>query len=166
MHQFKKGDLVYHPFYGTGTITGIQTLDMSGAEQLYYIVDLAIGEVLMIPIKEAEGAHLHSPMSSEKIIAILFAAPEELADDFRHRREHLKGKINSGNPESVCEALRDLAWRKNTRHLSPGDRRLMVAAKKIVSNVLVRQPDRDIREASQLLESILTRSALAWELPG
>ena len=166
MLKFEKGDLVYHPFYGTGIITGIQTLEVSGAEQLYYIVDLAIGDVLMIPIKEAEEAHLHSPMSTESIIAILFATPMELADDFRHRREHLEGKINSGNPAWVCEALRDLTWRENTRHLSSGDRRLMVAAKKIVSNVLVRLPDRDIREASQLLESILTRSALAWELSG
>ena len=125
MHEFKKGDLVYHPLYGTGTVTGTQTLDMSGTEQLYYIVDLAIGEVLMIPIKDAEDTHLHSPMSSEKVIAIFFATPEELVDDFRHRREHLEGKINSGNPESVCEALRDLAWRENTARLSSGDRRLM-----------------------------------------
>jgi RNA polymerase-interacting CarD/CdnL/TRCF family regulator len=113
MLKFKKGDLVYHPFYGTGTITGTQTLDMSGAERLYYTVDLAIGEVLMILIEEAEEAHLHSPMSTEAIIAVLFATPKELADDFRHRREQLKGKINSGNPEWACEALRDLAWRAN-----------------------------------------------------
>jgi RNA polymerase-interacting CarD/CdnL/TRCF family regulator len=122
MPKFKKGDLVYHPFYGTGKITGIQTLDMSGAEQLYYIVNLAIDEVLMIPIKEAEDAHLHSPMSSEKVIAIFFATPKELVDDFRRRREHLEGKINSGKPAWVCEALRDLAWRESTRHLSSGDR--------------------------------------------
>lgn len=166
MLKFKKGDLVYHPFYGTGTITGIQSLEMSGTEQLYYIIDLAIGEVLMIPIKEAEEAYLYSPMSTEKISDILSATPEELADDFRHRREYLEGKINSGNPERVCEALRDLAWRENTAHLSRGDRALMLTAKKIVSNALVKQPDLDIREASQRLEGILARTTLAWKTSG
>lgn len=139
---------------------------MSGTERLYYIVDLAIGEVLMIPIKDAEEAHLHSPMNVEAVTAILFATPKELADDFRLRREHLEGRINSGNPEWVSEALRDLAWRENTTDLSRGDRRLMVNAKKVVSNILVRQPDRDIREASQLLENILARTALAWKTSG
>jgi CarD family transcriptional regulator len=166
MLKFKKGDLVYHPFYGTGSIAGTRTLEMSGTERLYYIVDLANGEVLMIPIKEAEDSHLHSPLSSEMISDILSATPEELADDFRRRREHLEGKINSGNPERVCEALRDLAWRENTAHLSRGDKTLMASAKKLLSNVLVRQPDLDIREASQLLESILTRSTLAWDVSG
>jgi CarD family transcriptional regulator len=166
MLKFKKGDLVFHPFYGTGTITGIQSLEMSGAEQPYYIIDLAIGEVLMIPIKEAEDAQLHSPTSSEKISDILSATPEELADDFRHRREYLEGKINSGNPEWVCEALRDLAWRENTAQLSRGDKALMVTAKKLLSNALVRQPDLDVREASQRLEVILEQSTLAWNTSG
>jgi CarD family transcriptional regulator len=166
MLKFKTGDLVYHSFHGTGTITGTQTLDTSGTERLYYIVDLVIGQVLMIPIQEAEEAHLHSPTSSETLIDILSATPEELADDFRHRREHLEGKINSGKPEWVCEALRDLAWRENTAQLSRGDRTLMVTAKKLLSNALVTQPDLDIREASQRLEIMLARTTLAWKATG
>lgn len=164
MLKFKQGDLVYHHFYGTGTITGTQTFDMGGTERPYYIVDLVIGEVLMIPIKEAEEAQLHTPTSSETVTAVLSAAPEELADDFRRRREHLEGKINSGDPESVCEALRDLAWRESTTQLSRGDRNLMGTAKKLLSNVLVRQPDMDIQEASQRLDGILARATLAWKI--
>lgn len=166
MLKFKKGDLVYHPFYGTGTITGIETLEMSGTERLYYIVNLAIGEVLMIPIERDEEAHLHPPMSSETVIDILSATPEELADDFRHRREYLEGKINSGNPEWICEALRDLAWRENTADLSGGDRTLMSKAKTLLSNILVKQPDLDIREASQRLEIILKQTTLARKTAG
>jgi CarD family transcriptional regulator len=161
MLKFKKGDLVYHPLYGTGTITGTQTLEVSGTERLYYIVNLAIGEVLMIPIESDEEAHLHQPLSSETVIDILSATPEELADDFRHRRAYLEGKINSGNPESICEALRDLAWREHTAQLSNGDKTLMNKAKTLLSNILVKQPDLNIREASQRLETILEQTSLA-----
>jgi CarD family transcriptional regulator len=161
MLKFEKGDTVYHSFLGTGTITSIQELDLGGSERLYYVVELAIGEVLMIPIKEAEEARLHMPMNPEAIISILSATPVKLADDYRQRREHLEAKINSGNPSQVSEAVRDLAWREHTAQLSRGDRNLMSKAKTLLSNILVK-PDLDIREASQRLEAILKQTALAW----
>jgi CarD family transcriptional regulator len=164
MLKFEKGDTVYHSFFGTGTITSTQKLDLGGTERLYYVVKLAIGEVLMIPIKEAEEARLHTPISPEAIISILSATPEKLADDYRQRREVLETKINSGNPAQVSEAVRDLAWREHTSKLSNGDKTLMGSAKTLLSNVLVNQPDLDIREASQRLEAILKQTALAWKM--
>ena len=119
----------------------------------------------MIPIKEDEEAHLHPPMNSEKIIDILSATPEELADDFRQRREHLEAKISSGNPTQVSEVVRDLTWREHTAQLSTGDKTLMSKAKTLLSNILVK-PDLDIRDASQRLEAILKQTALAWAAGG
>jgi CarD family transcriptional regulator len=166
MLKFEKGDTVYHSFLGTGTITSIQKLDLGGTERLYYVVKLAIGEVLMIPIKEAEEARLHTPISQEAIISILSATPETLTDDYRKRRELLEAKINSGNPAQVSEAVRDLAWRAHTAKLSNGDKNLMGSAKTLLSNILVKQPDLDIREASHRLEAILKQTTLAWKAAG
>jgi RNA polymerase-interacting CarD/CdnL/TRCF family regulator len=166
MPKFRKGDLVYHSFYGTGIITSTQRLDLSGAERLYYVVELTIGEVLMIPIKETGEARLHPPVSPEAISDILFATPEELSDDFRQRRKHIEEKVNSGDPTQIAEVLRDLAWREHTAQLSRGDRGLMRSTKKLLTNILVMQPDLGIWEASRRLETILEQIILVWETSG
>lgn len=166
MPDFKQGDLVYHSFYGTGIITSIQTLDLSGDERLYYVVELAIGEVLMMPIEQAEDARLHPLISPDVITDVLSAKPEELADDARRRREHIEGKINGGDPTQVAEALRDLIWREHTAHLSNGDRKLMGNARKLLANILVMQPDLDTEEASQRLDAMLEKTTLAWGQAG
>jgi RNA polymerase-interacting CarD/CdnL/TRCF family regulator len=141
-------------------------LNLGGTERLYYVVKLAIGEVLMIPIKEAEEGHLHPPVRLETILGVLSATPEKLSDDFRQRRELLETKINSGHAKHVSEAVRDLAWRKHTAQLSNGDKTLMDRAKNLLSNSIVKQPDLDIREAAQRLEVILKQTILAWKLAG
>jgi RNA polymerase-interacting CarD/CdnL/TRCF family regulator len=120
----------------------------------------------MVPIKEAEDARLHAPIRPEAIISTLTATPEKLADDYRQRRELLEAKINSGDPTQVSEAVRDLAWRRHTAQLSNGDQTLMSSAKTLLTNILVKQPDLDIREASQRLEAILEQLTLAWETAG
>ena len=166
MPRFEKGDLVYHSFYGTGIITSIQTLDLSGVERLYYVVELAIGEVLMIPIEETEEARLHPLISQDVIIDVLSATPEKLADDARQRREHIESKVNGGDPKQVAEALRDLIWREHTANLSNGDRKLMLNARKLLTNILVIQPDLDTQEAAQRLEAILEQATLTWKASG
>jgi hypothetical protein len=42
----------------------------------------------------------------------------------------------------------------------------MSSAKTLLTNILVKQPDLDIREASQRLEAILEQLTLAWETAG
>ena len=166
MAKFEKGDIVYHSFYGTGKITSTRSLDLGGAERLYYVVELATGEELMIPIKEVGEAHLHAPLNPEVIIDVLSAAPEELADDHNVRRQHIQGKVNSGNPEQVSEVVRDLAWREYTTQLYSADKKLMSSAKKLLANMLMTESDVNMQEASQRLEAILKQTVLTWKASG
>lgn len=162
MPKFETGDTVYHATHGTGTITDIQTLDVAGTKQLYYVINLAIGEVLMIPVEETEEARLHRPLSAKVITRILTATPEELADDYRQRRHVLETKINSGDPKEVSEAVRDLTWREHTTQLSNGDKKLLMNAKSLLANVLVGEPELDMHAASKHLEDILKEAAQKW----
>ena len=155
MRKFKKGDLVFHACHGAGTVITTQRLDIGGVEGIYYVVELATGSKLMIPVKEAEDLRLRPLITLETIREVLSAIPEELAADFRQRRGDIEEKVNSGDQMQTTEVLRDLAWRERTASLSGGDRELMSSVKKRLVQILAMRPGVDVQEASQLLETLL-----------
>jgi RNA polymerase-interacting CarD/CdnL/TRCF family regulator len=161
MRKFTEGDLVFHPRHGAGTVvSSTQKFDLSGADGLYYVVELATGGRLMIPISQTEEVCLQPLVTPEAIRKVLSAVPEEMASDFRQRRGNIEEKVNSGDQLQSVEVLRDLAWREHTSHLSGGDRDLMSHTKKRLAQILAMQPGMDIQEASRLLETILEQITL------
>ncbi len=163
--MFKKGDIVLHRHYGVGTVTNIQRMKVTEDEQIYYFIDLAIGERLLIPTKQAEELGLSMIVSPEAIISVLSDVPQTLADDFRLRQMEMDQKIGSGDPLRVAEALRDLNWRGQAIKLSSGDVRLMGKAHKFLSSLLAAQPSLDTRSAGQRLDATLKQAILARAAP-
>lgn len=164
--MFKKGDLVLHRHHGVGTVTNIRKMKVTANEQTYYVIDLAIGERLLIPAREAESLGLSTIVSPEAIISVLSDAPHALADDFRLRQTAMDEKIGSGDPLLIAEALRDLIWRGRTVRLSSGDMRLMDKARKFVSSLLAAQPNMDTRSANRRLDAVLEQTVLGWDARG
>ncbi|MBN1313103.1 MAG: hypothetical protein JXB30_16955 [Anaerolineae bacterium] len=158
--MFKKGDLVLHRRHGAGTVVDTQRMQIMANEQTYYVIDLVVGERLLIPVKQSEQLGLSEIVSPEVIIDVLSDVPQELADDFRLRQTEIDRKIGSGDPLRVAEALRDLSWRGQSTKPSSGDVRLMDKAHKFLSGLLAAQPDIDAHEASQRLDTILQQSFL------
>lgn len=164
--MFKKGDLVLHRNYGVGKVINIQRMKVTEDEQIYYIIDLSIGERLLIPTEQAEELGLSTIVSPEAIINVLSDPPQTLADDFRLRQTEMDQKIGSGDPLRIAEALRDLNWRGQAVKLSTGDVRLMGKAHKFLSSLLAAQPSVDARSAGQRLDATLKQAVLAQESPG
>ncbi len=165
MRRFKKGDLVFHSSHGAGTIVSTQKLGLDGANGFYYVVELATGSQLMIPVKEADELRLHPLITLEMIREVLSTLPEDLSSDFRKRRGDIEEKVNSGDQAQTAEVLRDLAWREHTDHLSGGDRDLMSSVKKRLTQILAMQPGLDIHEASRLLETLLEQILRRGQCP-
>ncbi len=159
MRKFTNGDLVFHPRHGAGMIvSSTQRFDLTGADGLYYVVELATGGRLMIPISKTEEVCLQPLITPEAIREVLSAVPEEMASDFRQRRGNIEQKVNSGDQTQSVEVLRDLAWREHTAHLSGGDRDLMSHTKKRLAQILAMQPGMNIEQASRFLEGILEQN--------
>ena len=163
--MFKKGDLVLHRYYGVGTVFNIRKMRITKHEQVYYIIDLAVGERLLLPVDQAEELGLSPIVSSEAIIDVLSDAPQLLADDFRMRQTEIDQKMGSGDPLRIAEVLRDLTWRGYAIKLSTGDLRLMGKAHKFLSGLLAAQPSSDDRSASQRLDATLKQAMLARSMP-
>lgn len=163
MAEFEKGDVVYHSFYGTGKITDTRSIELGGNEQLYYIVKLATGDELMIPVKEdGEDGRLHLPLDPNVVINVLKDTPEELTDDHTMRRKYIQSKISSGKPEQVSEAVRDLTWRAHVLQLHSADKELMNSGKKLLANMLMAEDDVNMKKATQRLDEILTEIIEKW----
>jgi CarD family transcriptional regulator len=162
MLKFKKGELVLHRFFGTGTITGTQTVELRGTSQLYYVIELVTGGTLMVPLQEADEARLHPLISPEMIVDVLSTAPQELADNVSVRRDDLDANINRGDPTRVTEMLRDLTWRDQSNDLSQADKDHVKQAKRLLTSLLVAQPDLDARGAARRLDAMLERTIGAW----
>jgi CarD family transcriptional regulator len=163
--MFKKGDLVVHRYYGLGTVVNIRRMRITADEQIYYIIDLADGERLMIPAKQAEQLGLFALVSSEAINHVLSDAPQPLADDFRLRKTEIDLKMDSGDPLRVAEVLRDLTWRGHAVKLSGGDVRLKGEARKFLSGLLAARPSTDTRSAPQRLDATLKQAILVRGMP-
>jgi len=134
-------------------------------ERIYYIIELADGERLLIPAKQAARLGLSALVSSEAIIHVLSDAPQSLAEDSHLRKTEIDQKMDSGDPLRVAEVLRDLTWRGHTVKLSGGDVRLKSEARKFLSGVLEARPSTDTRSASQRLDATLKQAIRVRDMP-
>ena len=60
------------------------------------------------------------------------------------------------------EMLRDLTWRDQSKDLSQADKDHVKRAKKLLTSLLVAQPDLDARGASRRLDAMLKQTIGAW----
>lgn len=160
MAKFNNGDLVYHTHHGAGTVISTRKMEVSGSSRLYYVVELASGSRLMLPVDEA--GRICSLRTLKAISDVLSATPEDLAVDYRQRRTGIEEKINSGDQLQSAEVVRDLAWREHNAQLSNTDKEFMKNMKKRIVDILSIQTDLDIQEASQWLELSLQEIIVAW----
>jgi RNA polymerase-interacting CarD/CdnL/TRCF family regulator len=157
---FKGGDLVYHAHLGAGTVICTRKVDLDGSSQPYYVVELASGSKLMLPVTQA--GQICSLKTLKAIGEVLSATPEDLAVDYRQRRSGIEEKINSGDQLESAEVFRDLAWREHTDRLSGTDREVMNDMRKRLIDILSIQADLDIQEAARWLEAKLQKITLSW----
>lgn len=162
MAKFKDGDLVYHAKHGAGTVSGTRKVEVGGSRQLYYVVKLASGSELMLPVSQAEC--MHALRSAKAISRVLSATPENLAVDFRQRRTVIERKISSGDPLESAEVYRDLMWRDHNGRLSNSDREFMNSMRKRLIDILSIQKDSDIQDASRWLDAKLQKITGEWSL--
>jgi len=160
--MFKPGEMVMHPRHGTGIVVEVKHLKITDQETPYYLVSLATGDKLLVPVTR-DGEDVLIPVTRpEDINKALSAAPQDLSTDFRQRTLDVEKKIASGDSILVAEALRDLAWRRHSSKLSNGDVRLMEKARKALANMLASKPKMDLREAMRRLDDMLEEVVSAW----
>ena len=138
--MFKVGDLAVYPAHGVGLIEKIETQEISGCRQDFYVMRiLDNGMIIMIPTNNVENVGLREiiePTEVPKLYSILKKRDVPIDNQTWNRRyREYMDKIKTGSVFEVAEVYRDLLILKVEKDLSFGERKMLDTAR----NLLVKE---------------------------
>lgn len=135
--MFKIGEMAVYPAHGVGVIEAIESRDISGNKQDYYIMRLlSNGMTIMIPTDNAQSVGLREVIPFKeisKVYKILKDRDVEIDNQAWNRRyrEYME-KIKTGSVFEIATVLRDLYLLKSEKDLSFGERRMLDTARSLL----------------------------------
>ena len=138
--MFKIGDLAVYPSHGVGVIERIETRQISGNSQDFYIMRILENDmIIMIPTKNVENVGLRELIRQKevpKLYSILKKKKTMMDNQTWNRRfREYTEKIKTGSVYEVAEVYRDLLTLKIEKELSFGERKMLDTAR----NLLVKE---------------------------
>lgn len=161
--EFEAGDFVVYPAHGVGRVEGIETHSIAGLEvQLYAITFEKERMTLKVPVTKAKNSGLRRLSSKDRIKTAL----ETLQGRSRVRRtmwsrraQEYEAKINSGDPVSIAEVVRDLYRGLDQSDQSYSERQIYQAALERLARELAAVERIDEFKATERLEQVLQKAA-------
>lgn len=130
--SFKEGDYVVYPAHGVGQIEGIETQTIGGAEISLYAIAFEKDRMrLKVPVFKAASAGLRRISTHERMkdaLNTLEGRARIRRTMWSRRAQEYELKINSGDPVSIAEVLRDLKRRTADSEQSYSERQIYQSA--------------------------------------
>jgi len=135
--MFKKGDLAVYPAHGVGVIETIESQEISGCRQDFYIIRILDNNMkIMIPIQNVDSVGLREIIGQKevpKLYSILKKRDVILDNQTWNRRyREYMDKIKTGSVFEVAEVYRDLLMLKEEKDLSFGERKMLDTARSLL----------------------------------
>ena len=154
--MFQIGDLAVYPAHGVGKIESIESREIGGAMQDFYIMRILDTEmIIMIPVSNVEAVGLRQIINREdvpRVFSILQTRDVCLDNQTWNRRyREYMDKIKTGSVFEVAEVLRDLCLLKSDKDLSFGERKMLDTAKSLlVKELAIAESTQEDKIESQL----------------
>jgi CarD family transcriptional regulator len=138
--MFNIGDLAVYPAHGVGVIERIETQEISGFQQDFYVMRILDNDmIIMIPTGNANSVGLRELIGCgevPKLYSILKKRDVSIDNQTWNRRyREYMDKIKTGSVFEVAEVYRDLLILKLEKELSFGERKMLDTAR----NLLVKE---------------------------
>jgi len=135
--MFKVGDLAVYPAQGVGRIEAIETRDISGQKQAFYIMKILENNmIIMIPVNNVESVGLRDIIDDEEVAKVYeIMKKRDIPPDnqtWNRRYREYMDKIKTGSVYEVAEVLRDLYLLKVDKELSFGERKMFDTAQSLL----------------------------------
>ncbi|MCM2343692.1 MAG: CarD family transcriptional regulator [Alphaproteobacteria bacterium] len=161
--NFKVGDAVVYPAHGVGVVENIETQTIAGMDiQLYAIRFEKDRMSLKIPVFKAKSSGLRKLCSTDRLkdaMKTLQGRAKIKRTMWSRRAQEYEMKINSGDPVSIAEVLRDLKRSNDDHEQSYSERQIYQSAlERLAREVAAVQKITEIQAAEQL-EKMLGRLA-------
>ncbi len=163
--EFKKGDFVVYPAHGVGRVEGVDTFDVSGEPvSLYSIMFEQDRMRLKVPVAKAKTSGLRKLSSRDRIreaLSTLQGKSRVRRVMWSRRAQEYESKINSGDPVSIAEVVRDLYRGVDQPEHSYSERQIYQAALERLSRELAAVEKIDQLKATAKLETVLLKEKKA-----
>jgi CarD family transcriptional regulator len=138
--MFTIGDLAVYPAHGVGVIEKIESQEISGCCQDFYVMRILDNDMkIMIPTKNVDSVGLREIIDKSEVPKLysILKKRDIIIDNQtwnRRYREYME-KIKTGSVYEVAEVYRDLLMLKVEKELSFGERKMLDTAR----NLLVKE---------------------------
>lgn len=157
--NFNEGDYVVYPAHGVGMIEGIETQTIGGMEISLYAISFKQDRMrLKIPVTKAQSAGLRKISSTDRIndaLQTLQGRARIRRTMWSRRAQEYETKINSGDPVSIAEVLRDLKRSNDDTEQSYSERQIYQSALERLAREVAAVEDISEIKACEQLEDIL-----------
>jgi CarD family transcriptional regulator, regulator of rRNA transcription len=134
---FKVGDKAVYPAHGVGIIEGVETREIAGTKQTFYVLKIMEnGMTIMVPTRNADNIGMREVIAADKIDQVYDILKERDVhldtQTWNRRYREYMGKIKTGSVFEVAKVLRDLSILKTDKSLSFGERKMFDIAKSLL----------------------------------
>ena len=157
---YKAGDFVVYPTHGVGKVTAVEKQEVAGQKlELIVITFERDRMVLRVPVGKSTSSGLRK-LSSKKMMDVAMTTLKGRARVKRtmwsRRAQEYEAKINSGDPISIAEVVRDLHRNVGQPDQSFSERQIYEAARDRLACELAAVEKLDVDAATDRLEEVLT----------
>ena len=157
--MFRPGDFVVYPTHGVGQVTRIEIQEIAGHKLKLFVISFENERMtLRVPIAKVVTSGLRK-LSSRKVME---TAMEKLKGRARVKRtmwsrraQEYEAKINSGDPLSIAEVVRDLHRKTGQPDQSFSERQIFESARERLAHELAAVERIDVEAAAEKLEDLL-----------
>ena len=157
--NFKIGETVVYPKHGVGEIVKIESLEVSGIKNKYYVVKMEQAKlVIRVPIDKQDEVGLRkisSKKTVDEVFKVLTLKPKVRKIMWSRRAQEYDAKIHSGDPVKIGEVIRDLFRKNNQPEQSYSERQMFQIALERLAREVAAKEKTDYFNATEKIENIL-----------
>ena len=156
---FNPGDYVVYPTHGVGKVLSVEEEEIAGHKLELFVISFDRDRMtLRVPVSKAANSGLRKLSSKKRMdeaIHTLKGRPRVKRTMWSRRAAEYDLKINSGDPVSIAEVVRDLHRNVGQPDQSFSERQIYEQARDRLASVLAAVEKTDVDKATVKLEQIL-----------
>jgi CarD family transcriptional regulator len=156
---FNPGDFVVYPTHGVGKVLSVEESEIAGHTLELFVISFDRDRMtLRVPVTKAANSGLRKLSSKKRMdeaIQTLKGRPRVKRTMWSRRAAEYDIKINSGNPVSIAEVVRDLHRNVGQPDQSFSERQIYEQARDRLASELAAVEKTDVEKATKKLETIL-----------
>lgn len=160
---FHQGDMVVYPAHGVGRVLNVEDQTIAGHTLKVFVITFDHKRMTVrLPVGKASSAGLRllsSQVDMERALGALKEKVKPKKSMWSRRAQEYEAKINSGNPASLAEVVRELYRDKENDEQTYSERQIYQTALERLSLEIAAIEGIDVKKATTKVESILTEAA-------